>query len=33
MFMDSILWLRGQQLGFLSHLLAARLEILNAYSR
>ena len=33
MFMDSILWLRGQQLGILSHLLGACLEILNAYSR
>ena len=33
MFMDSILWLRGQELGFLSHLLGACLESLNAYSR
>ena len=33
MFMNSILWLRGQELGFLSHLLGACLEVLNAYSR
>ena len=33
LFIDSILWLCGQQLRFLSHLLGARLEILNAYSR